>query len=141
MSDRFQRSRRLALTALAGLLLAGGVQAQGFWRNRGGGAYGEPPPRGGEYRQQFGGPPPRGRDYGPPSGEPLPRGRDYRPPPRQFDDPDRAANAAREATGGRVLGVQGADRDGQPGYRVRILQPDGRVRNFHYDPGSGRMRD
>ncbi len=127
MSDRFQRSRRLALTALAGLLLAGGVQAQGFWRNRGGGAYGEPPPRGGEYRQQFGGPPPRGRDY--------------RPPPRQFDDPDRAANAAREATGGRVLGVQGADRDGQPGYRVRILQPDGRVRNFHYDPGSGRMRD
>jgi len=121
MSDRFQRSRRLALMALAGLLIAGGVQAQGFWRGRGGG-YGEPPPR--------------GRDYGPP-----PRGREYRPPPRQFADPDRAANAAREATGGRVLGVQGADRDGRPGYRVRILQPDGRVRNFHYDPDSGRMRD
>jgi uncharacterized membrane protein YkoI len=65
----------------------------------------------------------------------------YDSPPRQFADPDRAAKAAREATGGRVLGVQGADRDGQPGYRVRILQPDGRVRNFHYDPGSGRMQD
>ncbi|HCK82563.1 MAG TPA: hypothetical protein PK880_00910 [Candidatus Competibacter sp.] len=111
MSDKFQRSRGLALLALAGLLVAGGVQAQGFWRNRGG-DYGEPP-----------------------------RGREFRPPPRQFADPDRAANAAREATGGRVLGVQGSDRDGRPGYRVRILQPDGRVRNFHYDPDSGRMRD
>ncbi|HRD65196.1 MAG TPA: hypothetical protein PKY50_03490 [Candidatus Competibacter sp.] len=112
MSDRFRRSRRLALMVLAGLLVASGVQAQGYWRGRGG-------------------------DYG----EPPPRGREYRPPPRQFADPDRAAKAARDATGGRVLGVQGADRDGQPGYRVRILQPDGRVRNFHYDPASGRMRD
>lgn len=60
---------------------------------------------------------------------------------RQLADPDRAANAAREATGGRVLGVQGADRDGQPGYRVRILQPDGRVRSLHYDSGSGKMQD
>lgn len=60
------------------------------------------------------------------------RGRNY--PPPQFADPDRAANAAREATGGRVLGVQGDERDGRPGYRVRILEPSGRVRNFHYDP-------
>ena len=110
MSDRFQRSRRLALLALAGLSIAADAQAQGFWRNRGG-DYGEPP-----------------------------RARENRPP-RQFADPDRAANAAREATGGRVLGVQGLDRDGRPGYRVRILQPDGRVRNFHYDSDSGRMRD
>ena len=47
------------------------------------------------------------------------------PPPRQFADPDRAASAARKATGGRVLGVQGADQNGQPGYRVRILEPGG----------------
>ena len=125
MFDRFRRSRRSALIALAGFLVVGGVQAQGFWRNRGGG-YAEPPPR--------------GRDYGPPAGGP-PRGREYRPPPRQFADPDRAANAAREATGGRVLGVQGADRDGRPGYRVRILEPGGRVRNWHYDPESDGGRD
>ncbi|MBK8181500.1 MAG: PepSY domain-containing protein [Candidatus Competibacteraceae bacterium] len=110
MSDKFQRSRRLVLLALATLFIASNGQAQG-WRNRGGD-----------------------------SGDP-PRGREYRPSPRQFADPDRAANAAREATGGRVLGVQGPDRDGQPDYKVRILQPDGRVRNFHYDPKSGRMRN
>ncbi len=140
MSDRFQRSRRLALMALAGLLVASGVQAQGYWRNRGG-DYGDPPPRGWEYRQPPDSPPPRGREYRQSPDGPPPRGREYRPPPRQFADPDRAANAAREATGGQVLGVQGVDRDGRPGYRVRILQPDGRVRNFHYDPDSGRMRD
>lgn len=67
---------------------------------------------------------------------------DYaRPPPRQFADPDRAANAARAATGGRVLGVQDADHDGQPGYRVRILEQNGRVRSLHFDPASGKMRD
>ena len=72
------------------------------------------------------------------------RGDDYAPPPpsRPFADPDRAAHAARNATGGRVLGVQGGgDQDGQNGYRVRILQPDGRVRSLHYDPGSGAVRD
>ncbi|MDG4554893.1 MAG: hypothetical protein P9E24_11740 [Candidatus Competibacter sp.] len=69
------------------------------------------------------------------------RGDERGPPPRQFADPDRAANAARRATGGRVLGVQGSERDGQPGYRVRILQPDGRVRSLHYDADSGAVRD
>lgn len=110
MPDRFQRSKTLVLLALltlTSLPLADGAQAQGFPRGRGG-DYGEPP-----------------------------RGRDNRPPPRQFADPDRAANAAREATGGRVLGVQGPERNGQPGYRVRVLEPDGRVRNFHYDPNDG----
>ena len=111
MSDRFQRSRRLALLALAGLSVAHGAHAQGVWRNRGG-DYGEPP-----------------------------RARENRPPPRQFADPDRAANAAREATGGRVLGVQGPNRDGRPGYRVRILEPGGRVRNWHYDPENDGGRD
>ncbi|MDS4022750.1 MAG: hypothetical protein RKR03_19910 [Candidatus Competibacter sp.] len=113
MSDRLRRLRRLAPVALAGLLAAAGAQAQSWYR---------------PYRE--------GGDFAPP-----PRGQQDRPPPRPFADPDRAANAAREATGGRVLGVQGADRDGQPGYRVRILQPDGRVRSLHFDPASGRMRD
>ncbi len=75
------------------------------------------------------------------------RGEGYAPPPpaRPFADPDRAARAAREATGGRVLGVQQGgnpdDQNGQNGYRVRILQPDGRVRSLHFDPRSGAMRD
>ena len=78
----------------------------------------------------------RGDDYAPP-----PPGRSGPPPSRSFADPDRAAHAARNATGGRVLGVQGGDQDGQNGYRVRILQPDGRVRSLHYDPRSGAVRD
>ena len=60
---------------------------------------------------------------------------------RQPTDPDRAANAARKSTVGRVLGVQNADCDGRPGYQVRILQQDGRVRSLHYDSGSDAMRD
>ncbi len=73
---------------------------------------------------------------------PPPRGRPDAPPSRPFTDPDRAANAAREATGGRVLGVQpGGNPDGQSGYRVRILQPDGRVRSLRVDPHSGAVRD
>ena len=62
---------------------------------------------------------------------------------RPLSDRDRAANAAREATGGRVLGVQGGTHpDGQNGdYRVRVLQPDGRVRSLQVDPKSGAVRD
>ena len=71
-----------------------------------------------------------------------PQERDYaRPPPRPFADPDRAANAARKATGARVLGVQGPEQDGQPGYRVRILEQNGRVRSLRFDPASGKMQD
>ncbi|MCC6135787.1 MAG: PepSY domain-containing protein [Gammaproteobacteria bacterium] len=102
MSHSLQRWWRSIAVALAGLLVAAGVEAQS----------GRPPREGG-----------------------------YAPPPRQFADPDRAANAAREATGGRVLGVQGADQNGQPGYRVRILEQNGRVRSLHFDPASGKMRD
>ena len=47
---------------------------------------------------------------------------------RQLADPDRAANAAREATGGRVLGVQGADRDGQPGLLHPVAKRPGGAR-------------
>lgn len=111
MSDRMRRSQRLALLMLAGLWITGEAQAQSYRYYRGG-------------------------DEGPPA-----RSRQYRPPPRQFADPDRAADAAREATGGRVLGVQGDERNGRRGYRVRILEPGGRVRNFHYDPANGPGRD
>ena len=114
MSNRLQRWRQLALVALAGLLAVADAQAQPWFRSN------------------------RSDDYAPPP----PRGQPARPPTaRPYADPDRAANAAREATGGRVLGVQGAEQNGQPGYRVRILQPDGRVRSLHFDPASGKMRD
>ncbi|PIE83042.1 MAG: hypothetical protein CSA09_03875 [Candidatus Contendobacter odensis] len=54
--------------------------------------------------------------------------------PRPITGPEKAAKAARQATGGRVLGVRKSlKQDGQQGYRVRILR-DGRVRDFHYDP-------
>ena len=160
MSDRLRLSRLLATLALAGLLVASGAQAQGWWRW--GGDY--PPPGGRQGRQdrpprqfdsgrpdrpprQFNSdrdrPPPRQFDSDRPDRPPrqFDSDRSDRPPPRQFADPDRAANATRRATGGRVLGVQGVERDGRPGYRVRILQPDGRVRNFHFDPDSGVVRD
>ena len=107
------RSRRLPRLAL--LVLAGLLAASG----------------GAQAQSRY-----RGDDYAPPA-----RGRQGPPPSRPFADPDRAANAAREATGGRVLGVQGGNQDGQNGYRVRILQPDGRVRSLHFDPNSGAVRD
>jgi hypothetical protein len=112
MSDRSRRLSRLALLTLAGLLAASGAQAQSGYRSE---VYAPPPP-----------------------------GRSDPPPSRPFADPDRAARAAREATGGRVLGVQGGNPNGQDdqnGYRVRILQPDGRVRSLHFDPRSGAVRD
>jgi uncharacterized membrane protein YkoI len=42
--------------------------------------------------------------------------------------PDQAAAQAREQTGGRVLGVQWAESGGQPVYLVRVLMPDGSIR-------------
>ncbi|MFO1435021.1 MAG: PepSY domain-containing protein [Gammaproteobacteria bacterium] len=42
--------------------------------------------------------------------------------------PDQAAAQARDQTGGRVLGVQWADSGGQPVYLVRVLMPDGSIR-------------
>jgi uncharacterized membrane protein YkoI len=111
MSDKSTLSCYLAVLALVGLLVTDNAQAQSYRSYRNG-------------------------DYGPPA-----RGRGERPPGRQFADPDRAADAARRATGGRVLGVQGAERNGRRGYRVRVLEPNGRVRNFHYDPANGAMRD
>jgi hypothetical protein len=41
--------------------------------------------------------------------------------------PDAAASAARNATGGQVLGVQSSGRGGKPVYRVKVLEKDGRA--------------
>lgn len=41
---------------------------------------------------------------------------------------DAAAERARRQTGGRVLSVHADSREGRPGYRVKVLTPDGQVR-------------
>jgi len=50
-------------------------------------------------------------------------------------DPDRAAAAARRATGGTVLGVKRAGDQ----FRVRILTPAGRVTTVRVDAKSGKV--
>jgi uncharacterized membrane protein YkoI len=49
---------------------------------------------------------------------------------------DQAAAAARAQTGGRVLGVEWGDSGGQPVYVVRVLMPDGSIREVPI-PASG----
>ena len=50
----------------------------------------------------------------------------------QLSDADTAAEIARTQTGGRVLSVTPLP-DG-PGYEVKVLLGDGRVRTLHIDP-------
>lgn len=52
---------------------------------------------------------------------------------------DRAAAAARSATGGRVLRVE-LRNNGRPCYRVRVLVDGERVRSVAVDARSGRVR-
>ncbi|NJN46482.1 MAG: hypothetical protein HC808_08400 [Candidatus Competibacteraceae bacterium] len=59
---------------------------------------------------------------------------------RQGLSSDQAASAARSATGGKVLGVRGGKRDGGS-YSVRVLLPDGRVRNLRVDAQTGKVSD
>lgn len=47
--------------------------------------------------------------------------------------PDDAARKARRETGGRVLSIQGDQREG---YRVKVLTPQGEVRYIHIESGS-----
>lgn len=54
--------------------------------------------------------------------------------------PDRAAAAARRATGGRVLRVELRD-NGRPWYRVKVLVDGERVRSVRVDARSGRVHD
>ena len=56
-------------------------------------------------------------------------------------DADGAAAAVRRATGGKVLRVEPGNRDGNPGYRVKVLTEDGRVRVLNVDADTGRLSD
>ena len=58
----------------------------------------------------------------------------------QAGGPDAAAAAVRRATGGRVLSVQAGERNGQPGYWVKVLfDEDGRVQTLWVDGRTGRV--
>jgi uncharacterized membrane protein YkoI len=52
-------------------------------------------------------------------------------------DADQAAAVARSRTGGRVLGVEWGEANGQPVYSVRVLLPDGRIRVIEVPAGAG----
>ncbi len=50
---------------------------------------------------------------------------------------DRAVARIRERTGGRVLAAETQFVDGRPVHMIRILTPDGKVRNFRIDARTG----
>ena len=51
-----------------------------------------------------------------------------------------AASTAQQASGGRVLSVEKAERDGRPVWRVKVLTPQGSVTVILIDADSGRTR-
>ena len=51
---------------------------------------------------------------------------------------DAAATAAQQASGGRVLAVDKAERDNRPVWRVKVLTPSGEVKVILIDAASGR---
>lgn len=51
---------------------------------------------------------------------------------------DEAVSRVRRDTGGRVLSAQPYERNGEAGYRIKVLMPDGAVRIYHMDGGSAR---
>ncbi len=54
---------------------------------------------------------------------------------------DEAARVAFEVTGGQVVNVQGQpNRQGRYVYRVRVLMPNGRVRDVVVDGQTGQIR-
>jgi uncharacterized membrane protein YkoI len=52
---------------------------------------------------------------------------------------DQAVVAAQHASGGRVLSVDKAERDGRPVWRVKVLSPQGEVKVILIDAASGRV--
>jgi len=52
---------------------------------------------------------------------------------------DQAVVAAQQASGGRVLSVDKAERDGRPVWRVKVLSPQGEVKVILIDAASGRV--
>ncbi len=51
------------------------------------------------------------------------------PEPPHRGAPASLIRSVEAATGGRVLAVEPAERDGVPGVRLRVLTPDGKVRH------------
>jgi len=51
------------------------------------------------------------------------------PAPPLEGAPASLVRSVEAATGGRVLAVEPAERDGVPGFRLRVLTPDGKVRH------------
>jgi uncharacterized membrane protein YkoI len=58
---------------------------------------------------------------------------------QQAVDSNAAAAKVRAHTGGRVLGVRAADRNGRPAYQVKVLLSGGRVRAFWVDARTGQL--
>lgn len=52
---------------------------------------------------------------------------------------DAAATAAQQASGGRVLAVDKAERENRPVWRVKVLTPSGEVKVILIDAASGRV--
>lgn len=55
-------------------------------------------------------------------------------------DRDEAATRAQQSSGGRVLAVETAKKNGDPVYLVRVLTPDGEVRVVVVDATTGALR-
>jgi uncharacterized membrane protein YkoI len=60
---------------------------------------------------------------------------------REVMDADAAAAAVRRATGGRVLGIEPSANGASPGYHVKVLLEDGRVRILSVDAHSGTLSE
>lgn len=52
---------------------------------------------------------------------------------------DDAASIAQQASGGRVLAVDRAERDGRPVWRVKVVTAKGEVKVLLIDAASGRL--
>ncbi|MCB1916750.1 MAG: PepSY domain-containing protein [Rhodocyclaceae bacterium] len=60
--------------------------------------------------------------------------------PAHAIDRDQAAAQVQKQTGGRVLSVDSADRDGRKVFRVKVLTRSGEVRIVVIDAKTGRVR-
>jgi len=61
--------------------------------------------------------------------------------PGRYTSLDQAVSQARERYDGRVLSAETQRRGGRETHNVRILTPDGRVKNLRMDPDSGRFEE
>ena len=54
---------------------------------------------------------------------------------------DQAVSEARERYDGRVLSAETERRGGRESHNIRVLTPDGRVKNLRMDPNTGRFEE